>query len=66
MSFVEMTNEEWQAVYKHHDALIHMAELELQADEIRETCPDASQQQRLQPIESQMHQLDNVIASLPA
>lgn len=66
MSFVEMTSEEWQAVYKHHDALIHMAELELRADEIRETSPDASQQQRLQPLESQMHQLDNVIASLPA
>lgn len=66
MSFVEMTSEEWQAVYQHHDALIHMAELELQADEIRETSPDASQQQRLQPLESQMRQLDNVIASLPA
>ena len=22
MSFVEMTNEEWEAVYKQHDALI--------------------------------------------
>lgn len=64
MSFVEMTNEEWQAVYKHHDALIHMAELELQAEAIRETCPDASQ--RLQPLELQMHQLDDVIAALPA
>ena len=50
MSFVEMTNEEWQAVYKHHDALIHMAELELRAEEIRETCPDASQQQLLHPL----------------
>lgn len=66
MSFVEMTSEEWQAVYKHHDALIHMAELELQAEEIRETVPDASQQQRLQPLELQIHQLDDVIAALPA
>ncbi len=66
MSFVEMTNEEWQAVYKHHDALIHMAELELRAEKIRETCPDASQQQLLQPLETQIHQLDDVIAALPA
>lgn len=66
MSFVEMTSEEWQAVYQHHDALIQMAELELKAEEIRETCPDASQQQLLQPLEMQMHQLDDAIAALPA
>lgn len=66
MSFVEMTSEEWQAVYKHHDALIHMAELELKAEAIRETCPDASRQQLLQPLETQIHQLDDVIAALPA
>lgn len=66
MSFTEMTNEEWDAVRKHHDALIHMAELELRAERIRETCPGASQQQLLKPIELQMHELDNVIANLPA
>ncbi|HEU4857809.1 MAG TPA: hypothetical protein VFS86_10970 [Rhodanobacteraceae bacterium] len=66
MSFVEMTNAEWQAVYQHHDALIHMAELELQAEQIRETCPDANQPQLLQPIEVQLHQLDAEIAGLPA
>ena len=64
MSFVEMTSEEWDAVRKHHDALIHMAELELQAEQIRETCPDAGQM--LKPIEVQMHELDDVIAHLPA
>ncbi|TAN02966.1 MAG: hypothetical protein EPN36_14595 [Rhodanobacteraceae bacterium] len=64
MSFVEMTNEEWDAVRRHHDALIQMAELELQAEQIRETCPDASQM--LKPIQVQMHELDDVIAKLPA
>lgn len=56
MSFVEMTNEEWEAVYKHHDALIRMAELEMRA-EIRET---ASEQTRAvpQPYDSEMHPLD--------
>jgi hypothetical protein len=66
MGFVEMTNEEWDAVRKHHDALIHMGELELAAEQIRETCHDANQQQLLKPIEVQMHELDSVIASLPA
>lgn len=64
MSFAEMTNEEWDAVRRHHDALIHMAALEMQADQIRETCPGA--QQMLKPIELQMHELDEVIANLPA
>lgn len=66
MSFVEMTHADWDAVRKHHDALIHMAELELQADRIRETCHDGSEMQQLQPIETQMHELDAVIASLSA
>lgn len=48
MSFVEMTNEEWEAVYKQHDALIRMAELEMRA-EIRESAPDSTQSQ-LQPV----------------
>lgn len=64
MSFVEMTSEEWDAVRKHHDALIHMAELELQAEQIRETSPDPGQM--LKPIQVQMHELDDVIAKLPA
>ena len=42
MSFVEMTNEEWEAVYKQHDALIRMAELEMRA-EIREAASESSQ-----------------------
>ena len=45
MSFVEMTNEEWEAVYKQHDALIRMAELEMRA-EIRESAPDSTQSHR--------------------
>lgn len=65
MSFVEMTTQEWDAVSKHHDALIHLAELELAADQIREHHA-ANEQQLLAPIESQMHELDEVIAHLPA
>jgi hypothetical protein len=66
MSFVDMTSEEWDAIRKHHDALVQMAELELRAEYIRETCPDANQQQLLKPVEVQMHELDEVIAELPA
>jgi hypothetical protein len=66
MSFVDMTNEEWEAIRKHHDALVHMAELELQVEHIRDSYPDANQQQLLKPVEVQMHELDEVIADLPA
>jgi hypothetical protein len=43
-----------------------MAELELQAEQIRETSAEAGQSQLLQPIETQMHELDGMIAGLPA
>ncbi|MGH9479736.1 MAG: hypothetical protein ACRD1A_10930 [Terriglobales bacterium] len=66
MSFVEMTAVEWDAVYKHHDALIQMAELELEAERIRKNCPDANQVRLLQPIQGRIHELDSVIAGLPA
>lgn len=56
MSFVEMTNEDWEAVYKQHDALIRMAELEMRA-EIRETAPHASQDPLMQPVETGRHEL---------
>lgn len=56
MSFVEMTNEEWEAVYKHHDALIRMAELEMRA-EIRETASE-SLQAVPQPYDSGSRPLD--------
>lgn len=65
MGFVDMTAAEWDAVYKHHDALVRMAELELKADRIRHDGPGANQD-LLDPIEVQMHELDEVIAGLPA
>lgn len=65
MSFVDMTAAEWDAVYKHHDALVRMAELELRADRIRADRPGANQES-LGPLEVQMHELDEVIAGLPA
>jgi hypothetical protein len=54
MSFVEMTNEEWEAVYKQHDALIRMAELEMRA-EIRETAAESSRSPLQQPVETAAH-----------
>lgn len=56
MSFVEMTNEEWEAIYKQHDALIRMAELEMRA-EIREVASESSQAPQLPPVETALHQL---------
>ncbi|MDE2224234.1 MAG: hypothetical protein KGJ46_03060 [Xanthomonadaceae bacterium] len=56
MSFVEMTNEEWEAVYKQHDALIRMAELEMRA-EIRETAPESNHAPLQQPVETGMREL---------
>ncbi|MDE2271022.1 MAG: hypothetical protein KGJ94_03435 [Xanthomonadaceae bacterium] len=66
MSFVDMTNEEWEEIRKHHDALVHMAELELQVEHIRESSPAANQQKTLKPVEQQMKELDEEIARLSA
>lgn len=66
MSFCELTDEELQAVRKHHDMLIEMGRLELRAEQIRETCPNDAQQQMLKPIEVQMQELDDVIMHLAA
>lgn len=65
MSFLEMNTADWEAVRQHHDALIHMAELELEADTIRKTHA-ANEQELLQPLQAEMHKLDTVIANLPA
>ncbi|MGH8144926.1 MAG: hypothetical protein ACREPY_01215 [Rhodanobacteraceae bacterium] len=66
MSFCELTDEELQAVRRHHDMLIEMGQLELRAEQIRETCPSDAQQQMLKPIEVQMQELDDVIVHLAA
>lgn len=57
MSFVEMTNEEWEAVYKQHDALIRMAELELRAEQVHKAAPDSTGAESLQPVAAGMHEL---------
>ena len=61
-----MTEEEWDAIRRHHDALVEKEELELQEQEIRETHPNANVELLLKPIEQQLHELDRVIADLPA
>ncbi len=65
MSFVEMTNEEWEAVYKQHDALIRMAELEMRG-EVREAASESSQVPPLQPAGTEMHGVRCAIAGLSA
>lgn len=66
MGFVELNNEELEAIRAHHDMLVELAELELRADDIRQSCPSEAQQQMLQPIEIQMHELDAEIEQLAA
>jgi hypothetical protein len=39
MNFIDMTNEEWEEVRRHHDELVQMGRLELEAEEIRECRP---------------------------
>lgn len=56
MSFVEMTNEEWEAVYKQHDALIRMGELEMRA-ESREAAEESQQDAVQQPADSGIRQI---------
>lgn len=64
MNHVAMTNEEWQEVYRQHDELVHMAELELRTEEIREVRPSGTMH-TLKPVELQLHELDGVVANIP-
>lgn len=65
MNFVEMTNEEWEEVYRRHDAIVRMGELELQVEGIRETPRAASPVQAAKPVELQLSELDSLVASIP-
>ena len=62
MNNVAMTNEEWQEVYRQHDELVHMAQLELQTEDIREARPAGAPPHAMKPIELQLHDLDGVIS----
>lgn len=66
MHNVAISEQELDAIREHHDKLIQMGTLELRAEHIRETSPAALQLQMLRPIETQMHELDEVIAHLRA
>jgi len=61
MNHVAMTNEEWQEVYRHHDELVHMAELELHTEEIREVRHDGALHTK-KPAELQLHELSGVVS----
>jgi hypothetical protein len=65
MNHLAMTNEEWQEVYRQHDALVHMAELELRTEEIREVRPAGVLQRATKPVELQLHELDSVTVKIP-
>ena len=64
MNFVEMTNEEWAEVYRRHGALVHMGELEMQTEEIREAPRAPASVHATKPVELQLHELDAVIADI--
>jgi hypothetical protein len=52
-------------VYRQHDALVHMAELELRTEEIREVRPAGVLQRATKPVELQLHELDSVTVKIP-
>ena len=62
MNNVAMTNEEWQEVYRQHDELVHMAQLELHTEEIREARPSGAPPHAMKPVELQLDELDGVIS----
>jgi len=64
MNFVDMTNEEWAEVYRRHDALVHMGELEMQTTEIREVPRADAAVRASRPIELQLHELDTVVTGI--
>lgn len=64
MNFGDMTNEEWEEVRRHHDDMVHMEELELHAEEIREHSADRTLQPSSKPVERQLQDLEDVVLSL--
>lgn len=61
MNFVEMTNDEWEEVRRHHDALVQMGKLELQTEEIREHSPDGASRQTA---ERELHELNDMMVGI--
>lgn len=62
MNYVKLTNEEWEEVYRHHDELVQMAELELQTEDIREARPAGAPPHAMRPVELQLHELDALVS----
>lgn len=64
MSFVEMTNEDWEEIRRRHDAFVHMGELELRTEEVRGSRTVGAAQHAMKPVELQLHELDDVVANI--
>jgi hypothetical protein len=64
MNFVEMTSEEWEEIRRHHDDMVQMGKLELQAEEIRERPPIGSRSAVNHSVERRLCELDDMIVGL--
>ncbi|MGH8126194.1 MAG: hypothetical protein ACREPK_10160 [Rhodanobacteraceae bacterium] len=64
MSFVEMTNEDWEEVRRLHDAFVQTGELELRTEEIGGSRGAGTAQYAMKPVELQLRELDDVFANI--
>lgn len=65
MNFVDMNNEEWEEVRRHHDELVQMGRLELEAEEFRECRPAGRLQEAANhPVERRLCELDDMLIGL--
>ncbi|HET7611894.1 MAG TPA: hypothetical protein VFK29_08940 [Rhodanobacteraceae bacterium] len=62
MNFIDMTNEEWEEVRRHHDQMVQMGRLELEAEEIRECRPAGSPPEAANhPVGRRLCELDDMV-----
>jgi hypothetical protein len=62
MNFIDMTKEEWEEVRRHHDELVQMGRLELEAEGIRECRPaGVSQEAANHPVGRRLCELDDMV-----
>jgi hypothetical protein len=65
MNVINMTSEEWEEIRRHHDEMVQMGKLELQAEEIRECHPPVgSRSAANHAVERRLCELDDMIVGL--